>query len=191
LSYRPAPEILKRYADVLVNFALGGGAGIGRGDVVLISAPESAKPLYAELCRAVWRAGGHVIGHYTPDDDAAHNLLADFYALAAGEQLDFFPARYRRGQLDECDHALHVRCMSEPQALAGVEPALILRHRRSLSPMVHWQDEKESAGRFTWTIALYGTEGMAREAGIALEQYWEQIIAACFLDEKDPVAAWR
>ena len=35
---------------------------------------ESAKPLYAELCRAVWRAGGHVLGEYLPDDDDRVNL---------------------------------------------------------------------------------------------------------------------
>ena len=32
-------------------------------------APESAKPLYAELHKAVWRAGAHVIGGYQPDEE--------------------------------------------------------------------------------------------------------------------------
>ena len=66
-----------------INFALGGGAGIKRGDVVRIAAHEAAKPLYVELHRAVWRAGAHAIGHYAPDDDGAFNLSRDFYELAA------------------------------------------------------------------------------------------------------------
>ena len=57
MAYTPSQQVLERYADVLINFALGGGAGIKRGDVVRIVAHEAAKPLYVELHRAVWRAG--------------------------------------------------------------------------------------------------------------------------------------
>jgi aminopeptidase len=38
---------------------------------------------------------------------------------------------------------------------------------------------------------LYGTEAEAKEAGMSLKQYWNQIIKACFLDYKDPIAKWR
>jgi leucyl aminopeptidase (aminopeptidase T) len=62
MSFTPPREILERYADVLINFALGSGAGVQKGEVVRIAAHEVAKPLYAELHRAVWRSGGHTIG---------------------------------------------------------------------------------------------------------------------------------
>jgi aminopeptidase len=32
---------------------------------------------------------------------------------------------------------------------------------------------------------------MAAEAGLSEEEYWQQIISACFLDEADPIARWR
>ena len=32
---------------------------------------------------------------------------------------------------------------------------------------------------------------MAAEARLSIEEYWEQIIKACFLDLEDPVARWR
>ena len=54
-----------------------------------------------------------------------------------------------------------------------------------------WLIEKENAGRFSWTLGLYGTPAMAAEAGMSSEEYWEQIIHACFLDEQDPIARWR
>ena len=50
VTYTPPARILERYADVLVNFALGGGAGIKSGDVVRVAAHEVAKPLYASCC---------------------------------------------------------------------------------------------------------------------------------------------
>jgi len=81
MSFRPSQAVLQRYADVLVNFALGGGAGVKPGEVIRVTAHEVAKPLYVELHRAVWRAGAHTIGNYLPDDDAESNLSRDFYEL--------------------------------------------------------------------------------------------------------------
>src|SRR5579871_3120341 len=108
MSYTPSQQLLQRYADVLVNFALGGGSGVKPGEVVRIVAHEAAKPLYAELHRAVWRAGAHAIGQFLPDDDGAVNLSRDFYELASAEQLDYLPATYMRGMVDQVDHQVSV-----------------------------------------------------------------------------------
>lgn len=191
MAYEVPQQYIERYADLLVNFALGGGSGIEPGDVVRIIATESAKPLYAETCRAVWRAGGLTIGDYRPDDDATTNLSRDFYALASEEQLTFFMERYLRGLVDEIDHMIFIEAEADPHALADVDPAKLIAHQSSLRPLVEWRDAKENAGAFSWTIGLYGTEAMAREARLSLEEYWAQIIAACYLDEDDPKASWR
>jgi aminopeptidase len=191
MSYHPSSEHLARYARLLVDHALGGGDGIRSGDVVRISCPDRAKPLYVELCQAVWRSGGHVLHGYQPADDTEYNLSRAFLEIASEEQLDFFADSYWRGLMDQTDHALHVLCESDMQALAGIDPARIMRRQSALRPLQEWQVAKENAGRFTWTIAAYGTEEMAAEAQMSVEEYWEQIIAACFLDEADPVARWQ
>jgi aminopeptidase len=67
----------------------------------------------------------------------------------------------------------------------------MMRRQAAHMPDARWRSDKEDAGRFTWTIALYGTEAMAAEAGLTIEQYWEQIVKACFLDQADTVARWR
>jgi aminopeptidase len=190
-AYAVPSVYLERYADLLINFALGGGTGIKRGDVVQLIAPETAKPLYAELSRAVWRAGGHVIHDYRPDEGPGINLRRDFFELADDEQQSFFPGAYYRGQLDEIDHFVFIICETDPHGLRDVDPKKLLTHQRSFAPLVEWQTEKENAGRLTWTAGLYGTLGMAAEADLSLEDYWEQIIQACFLDEEDPKARWR
>jgi aminopeptidase len=191
MSFRPSQAVLERYADVLVNFALGGGAGVQPGQVVRISAQEAAKPLYVELHRAVWRAGGHTIGAFQPDEDAGGNLARDFYQLAGDDQLDFFPSEYMRGMIDQIDHQVSVLSDTDMHALEGVDPALIMRNGRSLKQAMDWRTEKESAGQFTWTLGLYATPAMAAEAGLSEQEYWQQIIDACFLDEADPIARWR
>ncbi len=191
MPYTPPQEILERYARVLVDFALGGGNGIEPGQVVRIAAPECARALYVELNRAVWRSGGHVLGAYTPDEDAGANLQRDFFEIASDEQVEHFPARYMRGLVDEMDHQVSVIATTDPRALDSVDPARIMRRGETLRPLLDWRGEKENAGRFTWTLGLYGTEAMAAEAGLGLEEYWQQIIDACFLDSEDPLARWR
>jgi aminopeptidase len=191
MSFRPSQAVLERYADVLVNFALGGGSGVKPGDVVRISAHEAAKPLYIELHRAVWRAGAHAIGSYLPDEDSDANLSRDFFTLAGDEQIDFFAATYMRGMIEQVDHQVSVLSDTDMRALEGVDPALIMRNGRSMKPAMDWRTEKETAGRFTWTLGLYGTPAMAAEAGLSEEEYWQQITDACFLDDEDPIARWR
>jgi aminopeptidase len=191
MPYTPPQEILERYASVLVDFALGGGDGVKAGQVVRIAAPESAKPLYAALHRAVWRAGAHALGAYQPDDDPDISVSRDFLTGASEGQLDFFPARYTRGLVDEMDHQVSVICDSDPHALDSVDPARIMRRGVAMRQLLDWRGEKENAGKFTWTLGLYGTPAMAAEAGMSLEEYWEQIIHACFLDAEDAVERWR
>jgi aminopeptidase len=191
-GYQVPQVYLERYADLLINYALGSGAGIRAGDVVEVIAPESAKPLYAELCRAVWRTGGNVLHHYSPDDDNDQvNLTRDFYELAGPEQLNFFMRDYYRGRVDQVDHFVYLTCSADPRALKDVDPSRLLTHRQTFAPLVEWQTKKEDEGRLTWTIGLYGTEAMAAEARLSIEDYWQEIIAACFLDQPDPKARWR
>jgi aminopeptidase len=191
MPYVPEPEILERYASVLVQFALGGGEGIEAGDVVRVSAPESAKPLYLELCRAVWRAGGHVLPGYHPDEEQRGGGSKDFFELASDAQIEHFPAHYMRGLIDEMDHQVSLIADADPHALEKVDPARIMRRGEALRTMMDWRGEKENDGLFSWTLGLYGTEAMAAEAEMTLEDYWQQIIHACFLDEGDPIARWR
>jgi len=191
MSYEPSREILDRYASVLVNYALGGGAGVKPGEVVRIAAPESARAMYAALHRAVWRAGAHALGALSTDADADVNLQREFFELATEEQLDHFAGTYYRGLVDEMDHQVTVLAESDPNALDGIDPSLIMRRGEAMRPMLDWRGEKENAGRFSWTLGLFGTEKMAAEARMSLEEYWQQIIYACFLDEEDPIARWR
>jgi aminopeptidase len=191
MAYTPPKEILERYAKVFVDFALGGGSGIKPGDVVRVAGHESAKPLYAEVHKAIWRSGGHAIGQYLPDEAGPANLRRAFFEIAGGDQLDFFPERLMHGMIDELDHQISIISTSDPKALKGVEPRKIMRAGRAMKPLMDWRTEKESAGRFSWTLGLYGTPAMAVEAGLSEEDYWQQIIDACFLDDEDPIGRWK
>ena len=191
MGYVPDQDVLERYARLLVEFALGWGRGIERGDVVGVTGSESCKPLYIEACKAVWRAGGHVIHGFMPSEDEHGDLQRAFYELASDEQLDFLPETYARALLDQVDHDLMIWSPSKPRSLDGIDPAKQMRREQSRLAVRLWEQEKENRGEYSWTVASYGTPGMAAEADMPIEEYWAQIIKACFLDQEDPVSRWR
>ena len=191
MAYEPDAPTLERYARLLVDYALGAGNGIRPGDTVLVVGGEETKPLFAEVCRAVWRSGGNVIQELTFGHDGRFNLERDFFEIATDAQLDHFPASHQRGLLDEIDHMLYIDGSDDPHALEGVDPQRIMRRQAAFMPLMRWRQEKEAQERLHWTIGLWGTEAMAAEAGLSAEQYWEQIVKACYLDDPDPIARWR
>jgi len=194
--YIPPKKILERYAKVLVNFALGGGARIGgtgikKGDVVLVNGSEIAKPLYIEIIKAIRKTGGHVIGRYAPDNTSDFKFDRDFYINSTDEQIKFFPAKLMRGQVEEIDHSISIIAETDKHSLQGVDSRKMMLRGQAWKPYMDWRDEKENKGKFTWTLCLYGTKAMAREAGMSEKEYWYQIIKACFLDHKDPIKLWK
>jgi aminopeptidase len=60
-----------------------------------------------------------------------------------------------------------------------------------MKPGIEWRTLKENQGHFSWTLGLWGTPAMAAEAGLSEQEYWQQIIDACFLEDPDPIARWR
>ena len=185
-GYVPTPEILDKYARVLVNFALNSGKGVKKGEIVRLIVSESAKPLYVALRNQVLRSGAIPITDYAPDD-----VAREYFELASEDQLKFFPAKYVRGLVDQIDHSIGIISETDKHELEGIDPKKIMLRNIAFKPAKEWRDAKENAGKFTWTLALYGTPAMATEAKMSLEKYWDQIIKACFLDKNDPIASWK
>lgn len=182
----PSDQVFEKYADVLVNFALNGGKGMRPNEVVQILVPDVAKPMYGALQNAILKSGGHVLGRFLPT-----GFTRDFYDIASDEQLTFFPEAYVKQRAKLIDHSIAIIAEHDLHELTGVEPKKIFANRRSQQKVRKWLNDKEASGKFTWTLGLFGTKAMAKEAGLSLDEYWQQIIKACFLDFDDPVNQWR
>jgi len=186
MSYQPDDALLDKYANVLVNFALRGGEGVRPGEVVQLRAPECAKPMLRSLQRTVLRAGAHPLVFFAPD-----GMARERYELSSDEQLSFFPEAFYRGLVDQIDHTVAILAEADKHELDEVESRKIVARHKALKPYLEWRREKESQGRYSWTLALYGTQAMADEVGLSLEAYWKEIVRACYLDEDDPAGKWR
>lgn len=184
--YQPSDEILDKYADVLVNFALNSGKGISPGEVVQCVVPDTAKPLLVALYRKILISGGHPVMRMLPS-----GLDKIFYEQANEEQLGFFPRKYVKARIELIDHSIGILADHDLHELQDIEPAKIIKNQEAQKQARAWMSDKEYAGKFTWTLGLYGTPAMALEAGLTLEEYWQEIIQACFLDKADPVTEWK
>ncbi len=186
MSFQPSEEILEKYADVMINFALNSGEGVRKGEVVQLRVPEVAKPLLVALRRAVLKAGAHPIVFYSPDDFAREH-----FELASEEQLNFFPEKFLKGLVDEIDHTVAVLAETDKKELDGIDSGKIMAAQKALKPYMDWRRAKEGEGKYTWTLCMYGTQAMADEVGMELSEYWDEIVKACYLDDPNPAARWK
>jgi aminopeptidase len=185
-EFVPSDKILKKYAEVLIAFALNSGRGIRKNDVVYLVTQQPGIPLARKVYEAILAQGGHPLLNILDDD---FKLL--HVTKAGGRQLAFFPEKFYRGLADEIHHWVRILSDKDPLYLSKADPKKVIAHTRSTHPFREWLDQKEDRGKFTWTLCAYGTPGVAAAAGLTLREYWDQICRACFLYDTDPLATWR
>jgi len=181
--WKPSDEILEKYADVLVWFALWSEQGIKAWDVVLIQIPECAKPFLKHLQKAVLTRWWHPLIRYFPD-----GIMRDFFEVADDDQLAYKPRHEMLWRVQDIDHMVSVIAEHDKHELEGVDPKKIMHSSKATKFYRDAFHAKEHAWLFSFTMWLYGTEAMAEEVGLSLEVYRAQIIKACYLDEDDPIS---
>lgn len=185
-SYKPPARILTNYARVLIEFALGNGKGIKPGDVVHLQFDADALPLALETYRVILQKGGHPIVKMNEE-----SFTKIFMHEANDDQLTFFPRSHLKSLIETIDHRIYLMAPRDPFNLKGADPKKIMRAGSNTHILKKWLFDKEDQGKLTWTLCLYATEGLAREAGLNMQSFWKQIRQACFLDDPDPLAKWR
>ncbi|HEV7330565.1 MAG TPA: aminopeptidase [Flavisolibacter sp.] len=183
--------LLKKYAQVMVHYALNNGNGINKGDTVFLVGQECTRDLFVAIAREVYAAGGNLITNYQPNNTQDTSLARLLLQHGTEEQLSFFATPYWKGIVDATDHICFI--LSEPDIhfLEGIPAARISMMNSARAPYMKMREQKEGEGKLSWSLCLYGTQSMADEAGLSLEDYWEQIIEACYLREDDPVNKWK
>lgn len=184
-------SLLKKYAQVMVQYALNNGNGINKGDTVFLVGQECAKELYVAIAKEIYAAGGNVITNYLPDNVRSTSLSRFLIENGSDEQISFFAKPFWRGVVDTADHILFIISEPDIHVFEGLPSSKISLMMSARAPYMKMREEKEQAGKLSWTLCLYGTQSMADEAGLSLEEYWEQIIEACYLREDDPVTKWK
>lgn len=186
MTYIPSYELLKKYADVLVKFALRSGEWVKKDDIVFVQIPECAKAFYLPLQKAILEVGAHPIIEYLPDGVSKH-----FFEHANDDQIMFYPSHFLHGKVEQMTHVISVIAEADKHELKDIDPKKIAARIHSRKEYKERRMKKEMDGKMTWTLGLYGTQAMADEAKMSLEEYRQEIIKACYLDSEDPIAEWK
>jgi aminopeptidase len=184
-------SLLKKYAQVMVHYALNNGEGINKGDTVFLVGQECTRDLFMAMAKEIYAAGGNLISNYQPNNLQESSLARLLLQHGTDEQVGFFATPYWKGIVEATDHILFI--ISEPDIhyLEGIPSSRISLMNSARAPYMKMREKKEQEGKLSWSLCLYGTASMAAEAGLSLEEYWEQIIEACYLREDDPVRKWK
>ena len=132
------------------------------------------------------RSGGTYLGNFVPS-----GVAREAVDLASTSRSRRFIAATSAVSAATIDHHVSIVSTTDVRELEGVDPEKLATGGRTSEPYRQWLRKKEDAGLYTWTLALYGTAAMAKEARMSLEGYWEQIIHACYLDDAEPIKRWR
>lgn len=189
--YTPSQELLSKYAQVMVHFALNGGKGIKKGETVWLFSKESSKELFLAIAKEIWSAGGNVITYFLPDEFTGYGVSRSLLETGTDEQLLFFPRTYWQGIVDSTDHILVIASDPSPELLKGISSEKISKLSGAMSPFMEMRARAIKEGKLGWTLCLYPTESLAYEAGLTLEEYWHEVAQACYLFDKNPVLEWR
>lgn len=184
--YTPSKKVLENYARVMVDFALGKGKGIKKGEIVYLVYDSEALPLALAIYKKILQAGGYAIVRGL--EESFEKIM---FEVASDEQLKFFPKKYTKSLVETIDHRLYLIAPTDPFLLKNVDPKKIIIANSKKQILRKWLFEKEDKGKLTWSLCLYGTKGLASEAGLTIEEFWEEIIKACYLDQIDPISVWQ
>jgi aminopeptidase len=178
---------LKRYAEVLLwGLKTARSKPYKKGDVVLIRFNLDAIGLAEILEGRLLEMGMHPVRRLNPTPTMEKN----FFDLANRRQLVFDPP----GEAELYNHlngSIFLHAPASITHLSSIDPKKISRFTLSKKYLRDILEARDQAGQFGWTLCMLPTAELARQSGLDQEDYARQIISACFLNRRDPVAQWK
>ena len=184
--FTPSQKILENYAKVMIDFALGKGKGIKEKEVVYLQYDVEALPLALAVYQRILEKGAYPI--IKSHEEKFQKIL---FNKAKDDQLKFFPKKYTKSLVETIDHRIYLIALRDPFLLKNVDPKKIIKANKPTGTLKKWLFNKEDEGKLTWSLCLFGTEGMAKEAGLTEEEFWQEIISTCYLGSDNPIPTWK
>ncbi len=178
---------LERYADVLLwGLRTARKKKPRKNEIVVIRYDLAAIPLVEVLHKKLIQKGIQPVQRLMQTPEMEKN----FFTQAGKKQLTFIPP----GETELYHHLNGAIAVLAPESLthlSGIDSdkiALSLKCRKSLREIL---DQREEKGFFSWTLGMYPTAELARQAEMDVDDYTAQIVKACFLNRADPVGQWE
>jgi aminopeptidase len=152
---------------------------VAPGQQVLVATTTLAQEAAVALHAAVLDRGGWPLLHLEPP-----GLEAVFFDHAQDRHLDGV-APMTLAEAEAIDSQVLVRAPANTNALAGVDPALPPRLARARLPL------QRARSKRPWCLSIWPTPALAQQARMGDRDYADFLWRALFLDQPDPIGAWR
>ncbi len=171
----------KKLAQLLVHYSL----GVKPGHHVWMTGDSGGMALYDALYAECIMAGTEVTALFS-------NQRWDevFYTMASEAQLATVNPTVRY-LTETVDRRIRIIAPTNARALCRMDPARMALASKARAPLLAKTMERSAAGDLGWVVSICPTEALAQEANMGLEQYQQFIHRAAFLDQVDPIAAWK
>jgi len=178
---------LDRYADVLLwGLTTSRTAKYGKNDIVLIRWDLATVKLAQRLQAKILDMGMHPILRSGLTSD----MERIFYDKANNKQL-VFEAPGEKAFYEHLNGNLYLYAPESLTHLSAIDPRKIGKAAVARKPLRDILCKREEMGSFGWTLCMFPTPEPAKYAGLSMRQYTNQIVKACYLDQDDPVQAWK
>jgi aminopeptidase len=178
---------LERYAEVLLwGLKTARHGRFRKKDVILIQYDHAALRLAELLYERIVAAGMHAVQRAGLTAD----MERSFYGKSGRSQLVFL-APGERELLENLNGRIYLHAPESLTHLKDIDPARIGTVLVARKPLRDILNRREQEGKYGWTLCTVPTPELAAQAKLTPAQYTRQIIRACYLDRKDPVATWN
>jgi aminopeptidase len=178
---------LKKYADVLLwGLETSRTERFKKNDVIMIRYDIDALVLAECLQEKILDMGIHPVLRM----GLTSKMERSFFERANNQQLCFQPPGERE-LYQGLNGGIYLHAPQSLTHLSHIDPRKIGRVAVARKPFRDILDKREQKGAFGWTLCTLPTAELARQAGLSMRQYTNQIIKACYLDSDDPVQAWK
>ncbi|MBA2278379.1 MAG: aminopeptidase, partial [Chloroflexia bacterium] len=171
---------LEKWANALVGYSV----DVQAGQTVAINGGVSAGPLLREIYRAVLARGAFPVMLASLD-----GLNAELLRNGNDEQLSYI-SPVERFVREQANVVINVLSDTNTKRLSAVDPSRQSRFQLARRELFDAFMQRASTGEMDWTLTLWPTDAFAQDADMDTEEYTEFVLAACKLDQPDPVAAW-
>lgn len=180
-------NLLKRYARVLFwGLETARLDKFSKEDIILVRYDLPGRDLATVVFTEILKRKMYPVQRITLSPAMEYS----FYLIGDEDQISFIPP----GEKELFSNLNGLISILAPESLThlkDVDPAKIGRSLISRKILRDILDERENKGLFSWTLCLMPTEELAKNAGLSIKEYTDQIIKACYLDYEEPEKKWQ
>ncbi len=178
---------MEKYARVLLwGMKTARTGSFKKGDIVLLRYDPPAVSLAEVVYARLLASGFNVVVRC----GLTARMERRFFKTANTKQL-VFQGPGEKVTCEQIHGSIYLHAPESLTHLSDTDPRKLGKVAVSRKVLRDILDRREDRGEFGWTLCLCPTPALAEQAQLTVRQYKNQIVKACYLDQTDPVKAWR